>query len=62
MPAVCTAAQPVYAKQMGHTAVLAARHAGLYRQPRRAVAYGTEALRIVSEGIADFATIDRILK
>jgi len=24
--------------------------------------YGTEALRIVSEGIADFATIDRILK
>jgi 3-hydroxybutyryl-CoA dehydrogenase len=25
-------------------------------------AYGTEALRIVSEGIADFATIDRILR
>ena len=50
-----------YAKQMGHTAVLAqdtpgfiVNHAGR--------GYGTEALRIVSEGIADFATIDRILR
>ena len=50
-----------YAKQMGHTAVLAqdtpgfiVNHAGR--------GYGTEALRIVSEGIADFAAIDRILR
>ena len=50
-----------YAKQMGHTAVQAqdtpgfiVNHAGR--------GYGTEALRIVSEGIADFATIDRILR
>jgi 3-hydroxybutyryl-CoA dehydrogenase len=49
------------ARQMGHTPVQAqdtpgfiVNHAGR--------AYGTEALRIVSEGIADFATIDRILK
>ncbi len=50
-----------YARQMGHTPVQAqdtpgfiVNHAGR--------AYGTEALRIVGEGIADFATIDRILK
>ncbi len=50
-----------YARQMGHTAVLAqdtpgfiVNHAGR--------GYGTEALRIVSEGIAEFATIDRILR
>ena len=50
-----------YARQMGHTAVLAqdtpgfiVNHAGR--------GYGTEALRIVSEGIADFVTIDRILR
>ena len=50
-----------YARQMGHTAVTAldtpgfiVNHAGR--------AYGTEALRIVSEGIADFVTIDRILR
>ena len=50
-----------YAKQMGHTPVLAqdtpgfiVNHAGR--------GYGTEALRIVSEGVADFATIDRILR
>lgn len=50
-----------YARQMGHTPVQAqdtpgfiVNHAGR--------AYGTEALRIVSEGVADFATIDRILK
>ena len=58
--AVCTQLSD-YAKQMGHTAVLAqdtpgfiVNHAGR--------GYGTEALRIVSEGIADFATIDRILR
>lgn len=50
-----------YSRQMGHTPVQArdtpgfiVNHAGR--------GYGTEALRIVSEGIADFATIDRILR
>jgi 3-hydroxybutyryl-CoA dehydrogenase len=50
-----------YAQQMGHTPVQAqdtpgfiVNHAGR--------GYGTEALRIVGEGIADFATVDRILK
>jgi 3-hydroxybutyryl-CoA dehydrogenase len=50
-----------YARQMGHTAVAAqdtpgfiVNHAGR--------AYGTESLRIVNEGAADFATVDRILK
>ena len=50
-----------YARQMGHSAVLAqdtpgfiVNHAGR--------GYGTEALRVVGEGVADFATIDRILK
>ncbi|MBC7603073.1 MAG: 3-hydroxyacyl-CoA dehydrogenase [Ramlibacter sp.] len=59
-PAVCDALAD-YAKQMGHTPVRAqdtpgfiVNHAGR--------AYGTEALRIVGEGVTDFATIDRILK
>lgn len=59
-PAVC-AGLADYAKQMGHTPVQAqdtpgfiVNHAGR--------GYGTEALRIVGEGIADFATVDRILK
>ena len=50
-----------YARQMGHTPVKAqdtpgfiVNHAGR--------GYGTEALRIVTEGIADFATVDRILR
>ncbi|MHB1200644.1 MAG: 3-hydroxyacyl-CoA dehydrogenase [Polaromonas sp.] len=58
--AVCNALAH-YARQMGHTPVQAqdtpgfiVNHAGR--------GYGTEALRIVSEGIADFATIDRILR
>jgi 3-hydroxybutyryl-CoA dehydrogenase len=58
--AVC-AALAEYARQMGHKAVQAqdtpgfiVNHAGR--------GFGTEALRIVSENIADFATIDRILK
>lgn len=49
-----------YVKQMGHSAVYAkdtpgfiVNHAGR--------GYGTEALRIVSEGVCDFDTIDRIL-
>ena len=59
-PSICNALSD-YAKQMGHKAVVAqdtpgfiVNHAGR--------GYGTEALRTVSEGIADFATIDRILK
>ena len=59
-PAVCTALSG-YARQMGHTPVLAqdtpgfiVNHAGR--------GFGTEALRIVGEGVADFATIDRILR
>ena len=59
-PAVCDGLQR-YARDMGHTPVVAqdtpgfiVNHAGR--------AYGTEALRIVGEGVADFATIDRILK
>ncbi len=59
-PDICTALNN-YATQMGHIAVNAmdtpgfiVNHAGR--------GYGTEALRIVSEGICDFATIDRILK
>jgi 3-hydroxybutyryl-CoA dehydrogenase len=59
-PAVCQRLSD-FARQMGHTPVQAqdtpgfiVNHAGR--------GYGTEALRIVSEGIADFATIDRILR
>jgi len=57
---VC-AALADYARQMGHTPVQAqdtpgfiVNHAGR--------GYGTEALRVVGEGIADFATVDRILR
>ncbi len=59
-PAVC-AALSEYARQMGHTPVTAqdtpgfiVNHAGR--------GYGTEALRIAGEGVADYATIDRILR
>jgi len=59
-PAVCEGLAE-YARQMGHTPVQAqdtpgfiVNHAGR--------GYGTEALRVVGEGVADFATIDRILK
>ncbi|SDM37750.1 3-hydroxyacyl-CoA dehydrogenase [Polaromonas sp. JS666] len=59
-PSVCEGLSQ-YARQMGHTPVQAqdtpgfiVNHAGR--------GYGTEALRIVSEGVADFATIDRILR
>jgi 3-hydroxybutyryl-CoA dehydrogenase len=59
-PAVC-AGLTAYARQMGHTPVQAqdtpgfiVNHAGR--------GFGTEALRIVSEGVADVATIDRILR
>jgi 3-hydroxybutyryl-CoA dehydrogenase len=50
-----------FAREMGHTPVQAqdtpgfiVNHAGR--------GYGTEALRVVSEGVTDFATVDRILK
>lgn len=59
-PAACKSLSD-YARQMGHTPVTAqdtpgfiVNHAGR--------GYGTEALRIVGEGVADFATVDRILK
>ena len=59
-PAVC-AGLAAFAREMGHTPVQAqdtpgfiVNHAGR--------GYGTEALRIASEGVADFATIDRILR
>ena len=59
-PAVCEGLT-AYARQIGHTPVQAqdtpgfiVNHAGR--------GYGTEALRIVGEGVADFATIDRILR
>jgi 3-hydroxybutyryl-CoA dehydrogenase len=59
-PAVCEGLA-AYARQMGHTPVRAedtpgfiVNHAGR--------GYGTEALRIVGERVADFATIDRILR
>lgn len=50
-----------YARSMGHTPVQAqdtpgfiVNHAGR--------GFGTEALRVVGEGVADFATVDRILR
>ena len=59
-PEVC-ANLVTYARDMGHTPVVAqdtpgfiVNHAGR--------GYGTEALRIVGEGVSDFVTIDRILR
>ncbi len=59
-PEVC-ADLAAYARQIGHTPVqtqdtpgFIVNHAGR--------GYGTEALRIISESVTDFATIDRILK
>jgi 3-hydroxybutyryl-CoA dehydrogenase len=59
-PEVCQQLD-VHARCTGHTPVHAqdtpgfiVNHAGR--------AYGTEALRIISEGITDFATVDRILR
>ena len=50
-----------YARQMGHTPVLVQDSPGFIVN-HAGRGYGTEALRIVNEGVADFATIDRILK
>jgi len=59
-PALCTALA-AQVRQMGHTPVqvqdspgFIVNHAGR--------GYTTEALRIVDEGVADFATVDRILR
>ncbi|MEZ5608749.1 MAG: 3-hydroxyacyl-CoA dehydrogenase [Burkholderiaceae bacterium] len=49
-----------YARQMGHTPVQAGDTPGFIVN-HAGRGYGTEALRIVGEGVADFATIDRIL-
>ena len=57
---VC-AALATYTRQLGHTPVQAADTPGFIVN-HAGRGYGTEALRIVSEGIADFATIDRILR
>ena len=59
-PAVCQALAE-YARQMGHTPVQAADTPGFIVN-HAGRGYGTEALRIIGEGVADFATIDRILK
>lgn len=58
--AVCSGLS-AYAVQMGHKAVQAADTPGFIVN-HAGRGYGTEALRIVGEGVADFATIDRILK
>ncbi len=50
-----------YVRQMGHTPVQAADTPGFIVN-HAGRGYGTEALRIAGENIADFATIDRILK
>ncbi len=57
---VCVALM-AYVRQMGHTPVQAADTPGFIVN-HAGRGYGTEALRIVGENIADFATIDRILK
>jgi 3-hydroxybutyryl-CoA dehydrogenase len=48
-------------RQMGHTPVIASDTPGFIVN-HAGRGYGTEALRIVGEGVADFATIDTILK
>ena len=58
-PAVC-AALTTYARQMGHLPVRAADTPGFIVN-HAGRGYGTEALRIVNEGVCDFATVDRIL-
>lgn len=50
-----------HARAMGHTPVQAADTPGFIVN-HAGRGYGTEALRIVGESVADFATIDRILK
>lgn len=50
-----------YGKQMGHTAVKASDTPGFIVN-HAGRGYNTEALRIISESITDFATVDQILK
>lgn len=50
-----------YVRQTGHTPVQAADTPGFIVN-HAGRGYNTEALRIVSEGVADFVTIDRILR
>ena len=50
-----------YARQMGHTPVRAGDTPGFIVN-HAGRGYSTEALRIAGESVADFATIDRILK
>ena len=59
-PAVCEALA-AFVRQMGHTPVRASDTPGFIVN-HAGRGYGTEALRIVSEGITDFATVDRILR
>jgi 3-hydroxybutyryl-CoA dehydrogenase len=59
-PSVCSDLAN-YARQMGHTPVQAQDSPGFIVN-HAGRGYGTEALRIISEGITDFATVDRILK
>ena len=58
--AVC-ARLATYTRQMGHTPVRASDTPGFIVN-HAGRGYGTEALRVVGEGVADFATIDRILR
>jgi 3-hydroxybutyryl-CoA dehydrogenase len=50
-----------FSKEMGHTPVLASDTPGFIVN-HAGRGYGTEALRIVGEGVSDFATIDAILR
>jgi len=59
-PAVCESLA-AFVRQMGHTPVRASDTPGFIVN-HAGRGYGTEALRIVSEGITDFATVDRILR
>jgi 3-hydroxybutyryl-CoA dehydrogenase len=59
-PSICVKLAD-YAVQMGHKAVQAADTPGFIVN-HAGRGFGTEALRIVGEGVADFVTIDRILR
>ncbi len=59
-PQVCSRLTQ-FVRQMGHTPVQASDTPGFIVN-HAGRGYGTEALRIAGENIADFATIDRILK
>jgi len=59
-PSVCDDLSDL-ARAMGHTPVSAKDSPGFIVN-HAGRGYGTEALRIVGEGVTDFATIDRILK